>query len=86
MFCPPHPLSLLAPIQLTANIIRVRHALSIDKGEFLSKLFIEGRTKYEDAKALAIKVRSLCKAKTRQSEELVARYAQKVSTGGNRGT
>jgi len=62
------------------SISRSKNALGIEKGEFLSKLAIEGTTKYQDAKALAIRVRGLCEAKTRQSKELVARYAQKVSS------
>jgi hypothetical protein len=62
------------------SISRSKNALGIEKGEFFTKLTIEGTTKYQDAKALAIKVRGLCEAKTRQSNELAARYSEKVAS------
>jgi hypothetical protein len=61
-------------------IARAKNALGIEKGEYFTKLFLEGRTKYEDAKAMSIKVRGLVQAKSRQSEEQMLQYQKKIDT------
>jgi len=60
-------------------IARSKHALGIEKGEFFSQLYLEARTKYEEAKEIADKVANLCTKKTVQSKEHVEEYSRKVA-------
>jgi hypothetical protein len=61
-------------------IARGRHALALEKGEIFTKLYTEGKTKYEEAKSIAVKVQGLCTKKTAESQDLVDEYAAKLAS------
>jgi len=61
------------------SISRSKNAVGVAKGDIFSTL-VSGTTKYEAAKALAVKVKGLCDAKTRQSKDLIKTYSAEISS------
>jgi hypothetical protein len=59
-------------------IARAKHALGIEKGEYFSQLYLEGKTQYQDAKDIAVKVQGLCKRKIERSKEQEAEFSAKI--------
>jgi hypothetical protein len=51
------------------NMAREKHGLGIEKGEFLSRMYLEGQTRYEDALNIAVKVAHLCDKKILEIED-----------------
>jgi hypothetical protein len=56
-----------------------KHARALDKGEFLAKLYLEGKTKYQKAKEIAIDVDSKCHKRIAEAEQEAADYDAKIA-------
>jgi hypothetical protein len=58
---------------------REKIALGIEKGKFLARLYLEVRTKYKEAKDIAVQVLNLCLKKMEESKRLEDEYSAKLA-------
>jgi hypothetical protein len=64
------------------EIARSKSSVGVEKGEFFANLFVKGKTRYEDALAIAVRVSRLCDKKIEEIKAVEDPLKAKIAGAG----
>jgi hypothetical protein len=62
---------------------RIDHKTGIDKGKFLAELYLKGKTKYEEAKRVALDIQDKCGDRIARADQEIAKLDEEIKSLDN---